>query len=698
MADFPFQRVLEFVRGVVPFDTLSDEELVDTVRRMHIAFFPRGEVIIRQGGPPAEHLYLIQAGSAKVSYFTGGQEVAEDRQRAQAAGGDGGGDGGHAGGRAGGRDGGSAGEILVDVRAEGDTFGSVSLLQGHQALFSVTAREDLICYLLPAEDFKALVRSKPVFERYFSSSLARNLEAVRKGAAEECRLPQITGLEGAGLDAALVRSPVGDLMRREVLTCLPATPIHAAARLMTQRLVDSVVVVEPSGAPLGILTDTDLRVRVVAQGRSLDRPVVEVMSRPLHTIGPESYGFEALLAMSRHGVDHLVVVEDGRVAGIISNHDLQTMTGASPVGVIGDIDKVTSVDELVELYPRIDRVLEMLLRQGGEARMMLELVTEFNDRLTLKLIELAEQEMENLGRGRPPVPYTWMALGSEGRREQTLRTDQDNALIFTNVPPESADRIQKWFLEFAERVVAGLERCGFPRCQGGVMASNPDWCQSEQSWQRTFLSWITNPEPRTLRLASIFFDYRELYAEADHLENLDESLRRAVEENRLFLRFMAKNSLYNRPPLGFLRQFVVNKDGEHKNKLNLKLSGLTPIVDAVRVMALDQGVELTGARARLHEESPRSLVTNTLDRLDEVARRGLIKPALAADLREAFSFITILRISHHLEARARGEVADNFVDPARLNNLQRKMLKESFGVINKLQELLEHRYQTWLLT
>jgi CBS domain-containing protein len=675
MTDFPFQRVLEFVRGVVPFDALSESELAQTVRQMKIAFYPKGDVVIKQGGPPAEHLYVIQAGSARVSYEPDAKSATGAPNNSI-----------------------EPADILVDVRAEGDTFGAVSLLQSRQALFSVTAREDLICYLLPAEPFKALVAAHPAFERYFSSSLARNLEAVRKGAAEVCELPQGAGLAGGTLLATPIRSPVRDLMHREVLICLPATTIRAAARQMTQRRVGSVVVVESSGAPLGILTDTDLRVRVVAQGRSLDQPVLEVMSHPVHTISPDDYGFEALLSMSRHGTGHLVVVQDDRVVGLISNHDLQTMSGLSPVGLINDIDNVDSLDELVKLHSKIDRVLEIFLRQGGEARMMLELITEFNDRLTIKLLELVETEMENQGLGRPPVPYTWMALGSEGRREQTLRTDQDNAIIFTNVPAESTERIQKWFLGFAERVVDGLERCGFPRCLGGVMASNPEWCQPEKNWQRTFHTWVIDPDPRSLRLASIFFDYRAIYAEADHLEKLDESLRRAMEDNRLFLRFLAKNSLYNRPPLGFLRQFVVLKDGEHKNKLNLKLSGLTPIVDAARVMALDQGVEATGARARLHEESPRMLVTNTLDRLDEVARRGLIKPDMAADLREAFSFITILRITHHLEAKARGEVPDNFVDPADLNNLQRKMLKESFGVITKLQELLEHRYQTWLIT
>jgi CBS domain-containing protein len=323
----------------------------------------------------------------------------------------------------------------------------------------------------------------------------------------------------------------------------------------------------------------------------------------------------------------------------------------------------------------------MLLRLGGQAPTMLALVSEFNDRLTIKLLELIAEEVENEGLGRPPVPFVWMAMGSEGRREQTLRTDQDNALIFANVPAEREPAIKDWFLMFGERVVTGLVRCGFPRCLGGVMASNPQWCQTERAWQKTFARWVVDPTPRSLRLATIFFDFRAVYAEADFIDSLSLSLKALIEEHRLFLRYMAKNALYNRPPLGFLRQFVVDKGGEHKNQLNLKLSGLTPIVDAARVMALELGV----------------LKTNTLERLEEVARAGLIPRDLAADLREAFGFITLLRIGQHLEARARGEVPDNFVDPAALNKLQRKMLKESFAVINKLQELMEHRYQTMLV-
>jgi len=647
MEEFHWQRILEFVRAVAPFDALPQEDLERAVSAMEVAYFPRDTVIIEQGGPSSRFLYFIQSGSARVGLPGAGE---------------------------------GGGELLVDERGEGDTFGGLSLLQGGKAMFRVTAREDLICYLLPGEVFKNLCETHPALERHYGASLARNLQAVREHVS--CELPAIAGLEGLSLSAAMVRSRVRELMSPKPVTCLPAMPVKAAAHIMTQRQVGSIVVAQAGGHPLGILTDTDFRVRVMLRARSLDEPVAEFMSSPPHTISPDAYAFEALLNMSHHGVHHLVVVQDDRVVGVLSDRDLQAITGGSPVGVVRAIDKVASVDELVRLHPSIDRVVELLLRMGGSAREMLALVTEFNDRVTTKLISLTEEDMEHGGEGRPPVPYGWMALGSEGRREQTLRTDQDNALIFANVPEASLERVKGWFLGFSERVVEGLVRCGFPRCTGGVMASNPDWCLSEEGWHQTFVRWVQDPKPVTLRLASIFFDFREIYAEADYLDTLRLRLKQAMEENRLFLRYMAANALYNRPPLGFLRQFVVEKGGEHAHKLNLKLSGLTPIVDGARVMALELGID----------------TTNTLERLAAIETQGLLKKELAADLVEAFSFITLLRISRHLEARAEGRTPDNFVDPESLNNFQRKMLRESFKVVSELQSLLEQRYQTRLIT
>ncbi|ADK84173.1 putative CBS domain and cyclic nucleotide-regulated nucleotidyltransferase [Desulfarculus baarsii DSM 2075] len=643
MDDFPWRRVLDFVRGVAPFDALGPDELGRVARSMEIAYFPRGRRIIAAGGAPAQALHIIQSGAAEQSL-----PARDGRPPA-----------------------------LIDLRGEGDVFGAASLLAGQSPLFDVVAREDMVCYLLPAEPFKALVADHAAFQRFFGSSLAHDLAA----AASLGRATPVDGLD-LGLGAALSRSRVGEVMSRQALCGPPQTSLRQAARLMTERQVGSIIVADAAGQPIGILTDSDFRGRVMLSARHFDQPIADFMTSPVRTIAPNAYAFDALLTMSRHGLHHLAVVEGGRLVGVVSDRDLQALTGASPVALAREIDKAESVDELVGLHGRVDRVIERLLRLGGSARDMLELVTEFNDRLTHKLVQLCEADMEAQGLGPAPTPYCWLALGSEGRREQTLRTDQDNAIVFANVPADSLGAVKGWFLGLAHRVTRALEACGFPLCNGDVMADNPRWCQTLDQWKDVFGGWVSQPKPLTLRMASIFFDFRAIYAESDYDEALREHLRQALEGNRLFLRFMAKNGLYNRAPLGFLRQLVVERGGEHKNKLNLKNSGLMPLVDGARVLALDQGVMATG----------------TLDRLAAAAEAGVLRPALAADLAEAFGFITLMRIGRHLEARAAGQTPDNYIDPASLGSLQRKTLKESFRVISEFQALLEHRYQTWLLT
>ncbi|UCF92251.1 MAG: cyclic nucleotide-binding/CBS domain-containing protein [Desulfobacterales bacterium] len=645
MNAFPWQRILDFLRTVPPFDTLSPEELAALAQQMQIAYYPRGGVIIAQGDPAPAGLYIIQEGSARTTFKDASGE-----------------------------------EILVDVWGDGDVLGFVDVLQGTPALFDIIANEDLIAFLLPADIFKDLVSQNPIFKRYFSDTLAQALKSIRRSTATQ--YPQLSKPGPLAMDLGFIDKKVADLMTTDVLTCAPSTTIREAVKQMSRRRVSSVVIRDENGTAVGILTDRDLRSRVLAEDVSVDTAVAEVMSRPLRGISPQAYTFDALLEMSRHGIRYLPVVEEGRLRGIISDHDIKLETGSSPVGVVRDIEKSRSLEELIGTRTKIDNVRQMLLRQGGSIRKAVELITELNDRVTLKLLRLTEQAMADEGRGAPPAKYSWMALGSEGRREQTLRTDQDNALVCATEPGQDKGPVQKWFLTFAQRVVNGLARYGFPLCPGGIMASNPQWCLSEPEWRATFLGWVNDPSPETLRMASIFFDFRALYAGTGFLSDLRELLHAAIRKRPLFLRFLAKNSLYTRPPLGVLRQFIVEKSGEHKNKLDLKMRGLTPVVDAARVIALDLDIR----------------PTNTLDRLEESHKRGFIDDALYADLQEAYGFISYLRIARHLEARAQGQEPDNFIAPEALNSLQRKMLKESFLVIHKLQDLLEFDYQTHLIT
>ncbi len=642
--EIPNQRVLEFLRSVPPFDTLGTSELTRVVSQIEMAYFPRGQRIKSKGDPSFQHLYIIQQGAARISLI---DDEGED--------------------------------LLVDVRGEGDYFGATSILQDKPAMFDISAHQDLICLMLPIEDVRQLVSSYPVFERYFSFSLARTIKAVRQ--TTDFQRPQPIGQNAISMEVFLTGKRVADIMIKNLLTCAPYISVQSAAKMMARRRVSSIVVTGNGLYPLGIMTDNDLRTKVLAAGLSPEVAVAGIMSQPVQTVSPEADAFDALLTMSRHGVSLLVVVEGDHMVGIISEHDLQMEAGSSPLQVIAEIRRTTSLDTLIGMRYKIDSVLEMMLRQGGPVKQLVALVTELNDRLTIRILELVEDEMEREGFGKPPVPYGWLALGSEGRKEQTLHTDQDNALFFAATPDCDEAECKKWFLQFSQRVVAYLVRSGIPECPGGIMASNPELCHPEDRWLDTFLGWIKDPSPHPLLMASIFFDFRPIYAGTNFPYVLQDQLLKAIRKSGLFLRFMAKNSLINRPPLSLLKRFVVEKSGEHKNKFDLKQRGLTPVVDAARVLSLSLGIK----------------TRNTLDRLAEISRIGIIDSNFHADLREAYEFLIYLQISRHLDALAQGEEPDNFLDPASLNGLQRKMLKESFAVVRRLQETIEFRFQTKLV-
>lgn len=637
-------RVLEFLRSVPPFDGLDTKELTHLVSRMEIAFFPQGQRIVNKGDPVYKHLYIIEQGAAIIS-------LVDD----------------------------NGNELLVDVRGESDYFGASSILEGKPAMFDITAQQDLLTLMLPAEELRQLASRHPEIKRYYSFSLARTIRAVRQ--SKDIQWPQPIGQSAVSLNVSLIEKRVNDLMIKDVLTCAPDVSVRYAAQLMGRRHVSSIVVTGNGSHPLGILTDNDLRTKVVAAGISPDVAVVEIMNQPVCTIAPDTYAIDALLSMSQHGVRLLAVIENDRLVGVISEHDLQMEAGSSPVQVLREIQRTSSLDNLIGLRPKIDRVLEMLLHRGGPIKQLVALITELNDRLTLRILRLAEQQMEHDGFGGPPVPYSWIAFGSEGRREQTLHTDQDNALFFSSVPSRDEAECKTWFLRFSELAVDCLVRSGIPRCPGGIMASNPQWCQTEDWWQAKFLEWIREPNPQTLLMASIFFDFRPIYAGTEFPYILHDRLLKAVRQKQLFIRFMAKVALINRPPLSLLKRFVVEKSGEHKNKMDLKMRGLTPVVDAARALSLDLGIK----------------TQNTLDRLAQINKKGVIDTGLHDDLREAYEYIVYLQIDRHRDAISKGEEPDNFLNPESLNNLQRKMLKESFLVVSRLQETIEFRFNTRLL-
>jgi CBS domain-containing protein len=465
--------------------------------------------------------------------------------------------------------------------------------------------------------------------------------------------------------------PLHSVIRRNPVTVAPDNPLRQALEIMNAQRIGSVVVVDPAnGKPLGVFTLRDLLVRVALEKFNLEQPVANVMSGGnLVTLTGQATAYQAGLLMARHGLHRILVVDDdGRLLGLVSQGDLFALERAGVKEVSGDIRAAHDLVALQHAAQETQRLAASMLDQGVGAEQLTHFISTLNDLLTIRIIELTESEF-NL----PKVEWCWLAFGSEGRFEQTLSTDQDNGIIFA-VAEDGAhdtDELRQAFLPFARAVNEKLDACGFPLCKGNVMASNPELCLSLEEWQSKFGSWLHAAHPQALLNATIYFDFRPLYGAEALAERLRTWLLERTGEANLFLRFMAGNALHVELPLGLIRDFVYEKNGEFPHTLELKASGSRPFVDAARIFALAAGVRQTG----------------TAQRLRAVAEKMRLGREDVAAIIEGFYFILLLRLRHQQEGG--DESGANRIDPDQLNELERTILKEAFKQAKKLQSRLQ---------
>lgn len=624
------EDVIVFLKGAPPFQFLDEQTLKGVARNISMEFYPKDAIILEQDGPPSEYLHIIKKGEVKVYIKTNGDEV------------------------------------IIDYRGEGDTFGFLSLIGKDRARANVKAIEDTICYLVGKETVLRLLDSNPVFTEYFlKSHLTKYIDRTYKEMHSK-------SLFYGGSDRLLFTTKIGDIATKEVITVEQGATIQDAARIMAKNKVSSLIIIDSNSLPVGIVTDRDLREKVVAKGRDVNEPISNIMSLPLIRVDAKDYCFEAVLKMIRHNIHHLLVVKDGDLKGVITNHDLMLLQGSSPLSFSKDIENQQTIEGLVPVAKKINMIVRLLLREGAKASNITKIITELNDRLVRKILEIAEKKY-----GKSPTPFCWIVFGSEGRKEQTFKTDQDNAIIYA----EDSDEARKYFADFATFVRDSLIKCGFPLCPADYMASNPKWCQPLNIWKGYFHKWISTPTPDAILMSLIFFDFRPLFGDFSLAEKLRDYLMKALKGQKIFLAQMAGVITKNRPPLGFLRTFIVDKSGEHKDELNLKLRGIGPLVDIVRLFSLESGIS----------------ETSTVERIRLLKDVHPIVRDLGDELEYAFEFITLLRIHHQIEQIENNELPDNFINPRKLSNLERKSLKESFQIISKLQDIIIDQYRPGLV-
>jgi len=609
-------EIQDFLKAHHPFDLLPPELLATAARGIEIAYVRKGGTVLRSG-TPMTHLHMVRSGAVESLSLDG---------------------------------------RLLGRAAEGECFGLSDLLRGGTAIGTTHAIEDCLLYLLPEDRFSALRRAHPAFGAAF---------AMFDGGSLGITIETAPGRKTFDL----LSLSVGDLISRTPVTVPPDTTIRAAAATMRDERVSSVLVVAEEKL-VGILTDRDLRGKVVADGLSADRPVADAMSpAPMHVRAADP-SFSALLTMSRHGIHHLPVLDGERLVGCLTTSALADAQTHSPLYITRAVHAATSATALPPLVRRVPQAVAHMAEAGATAHSAGQMVSAITDAVTHTLLTLAEAEL-----GPPPVPYAWLAAGSQGRQEQTAVSDQDNCLLLDDGFVEAEHGA--YFAALARFVVDGLAACGYVLCPGEMMATTPRWRQPLTAWQRRFERWILEPDPKALMLSCIFFDLRCVGGTTALWEALSHSILESGRRNRIFLAHMAANALHHAPPLGFFRGFVLVSGGDHDNTLDLKHSGIVPIVDMARVHALSAGI---GA-------------VNTQDRLLAAAEAGELSRQGAMDLTDALEFIGLARLKHQARQIRAGEPPDNFLAPGSLSSFERGTLKGAFQVVKDMQASLANAYQ-----
>jgi len=591
-----------YLRGTPPFDSLPEPLFSSAARALEIAYYPAATRLVRRGADPLEHLYVIRKGAVRLE-----------------------------------REG-----QTMQLLEEGEIFGYTSLIT-HRATLDVVVEEDLLAYRLPQAHFEALL-SDARFAGHFAVGLAERL----RSSLEHSQVTTFQADLSARVDQLVRRAPVR----------VPATAtVGEAARVMRDQHVSSVLV---DTVPQSIVTDRDFRNRVLSEGMGPETLVTQVASSGLKTVAAETPIYEAWTMLLDSGVHHLPVVRGKEIIGVVTSNDLLKATAQGPVAVLRRVERLASRDQLPGYGQRVTEMTSALLAGGLDATVIAGFVARLNDTLLHRILSWAEAEM-----GPPPCAYAWIVSGSEGRMEQTLLTDQDNALVHDDGVPEASS----YFERMAIRANDDLEAAGFPRCPGGYMAR--EWHGPIGEWVQRFNAWTGDQSPKALLRAAIFVDFRKVYGQLD-LSPFEAAVQRAGRD-RVFMQRLAKAALDSTPPPGLLLRLR----GE-SSEVNLKTQGITPIVYLARCYGLEVGSERR----------------NTLDRLDAAVRAGLMGPDARAMVGEAYRFLLGLRLRRQLTAVAEGRTPTNAVSFAELSAIERSRLRESFQAVRDWQEKASYHYRT----
>jgi CBS domain-containing protein len=616
--DVELLEIRDFLAEQAPFSLLAPEQLDTLPKQLAIRYLRRGSPF-----PPEEVekdcLYLLRQGAIEIR--------GEHRE-------------------------------LIDKYGEGDVYSARCSASNPERDYHGQAVEDSLLYLLPCQTINDLRDGNSAFSEQLDDSvrvrLKRPLSTIHQQQLGENRLMQTS---------------VWELIRREPVTATSDTSIADAARHMTGQRVSALLIVD-DGRLKGILTDRDLRSRCIAAGIAVSRPVSEIMSTDLETVSSEAQVFEALLHMTRLNVHHMPVVDYDRIHGLVTHSDILQMERSHAIYLAAEIERAQTPQQLAVIAGRLPELQVQLIEQGNSAQQLGQVLSAIVDAITIRLLQMAEDKF-----GKAPVRYCWFVMGSLARREPTITSDQDNALILA----EGYDEQQhaNYFSQLASFVSQGLHQCGIGYCPGGMMAATGEWRKTLNGWRQAFNEWFRHPGEKEVMLACNFLDLRAVAGDKALLHRLMQSVLPEADRHEAFITALAMNALQHHTPLGFFRNLVLSDDERHKDELDLKAGGLMPIVSLARYYAVQAGID----------------EMNTAARIEAAHQAGLLSEEGAAELLDAYHFIATLRARHQVRQINHGETASQYIDPQGLSVMERRHLKDAFKMVRRQQAALQQRFQ-----
>ncbi|AIS56977.1 cyclic nucleotide-binding/CBS domain-containing protein [Vibrio coralliilyticus] len=617
-------EIKNFLSQHPPFDELEDEVLNFVTKHVEISYF-REDTPVIHFGDEIHDLYMVRSGVVEV-YRRKGE--------------------------------------LYNRLDEGALFGQMGLLTNNKVRFPAKATKDTLVYCIPEAVFQELYDNHETFADFVE-------------VEDTARLRQAVSSTNEQND--LTTSKVRTLLTGDAPFLEKTETIQNAAIKMAEENVSSLLIIDPDiledneedNSPLvGIITDRDLCTRVLAEGLDANDEVSSVMTTEVISLDHNAYVYEAMLTMLRYNVHHLPVLKDKKPIGIIEATDIVRYESQNSLLLVSSIFQQQSIEELASLSEQVKDSFVRLVNEDANSHMVGSAMSVIGKSFKQRIIELAEEEL-----GEPPIPYCFLALGSMGRDEQILVTDQDNAIILDNSYVK--EEHDEYFSALAKKICDGLNECGYTYCTGDIMATNPEWRMTRSEWEECFADWIDDPNPKALLNASIFFDLVGVYGRLKWAEQLNGFIVRRSRKNNRFLACLARNAMNRTPPLGFFKDFVMEKDGQHKNSINLKRRGTAPLADLIRVHALAVG----------------SRSTNSFERLDDIHEAGILPKGKARDLRDALEFISMVRIRHQALDVENQIEPDNNIEPENLSDFERRNLKDAFQILSNAQNFLKFRYQ-----